>query len=123
MQPIRLLKLKDSLAIIRQKAGPIQVAQSSTQPRKRLGIAEWKFQLGERKTKVFLKVWKEVYSKVEAVEGSDVARSKNFFHYDNSAMTIPIALRKWLVPEGHLSEVKEIILAHAAGKRVCYKYI
>jgi DNA-binding HxlR family transcriptional regulator len=92
---------------------------------KRLGIAElWKFQLGERNAKVFLKVWKEVYSKVEAVEGSDILLDPRIsFSYDNSAMTINCtpAVAKFI--EGHLSEVKEIILAHAAGKRVCYKYI
>ena len=92
---------------------------------KRLGLADlWKFQIGERNAKVFLKVWKEVYSKVEAVEGSDVLLDPRIsFSYDNSAMTIqcPQKVAKFL--EGHLSEVKEIILAHAAGKRVCYKYI
>lgn len=92
---------------------------------KRLGIAElWKFQLGERNAKVFLKVWKEVYSKVEAVEGADVLLDPRIsVSYDNSAMTINCtpAVAKFI--EGHLSEVKEIILAHAAGKRVCYKYI
>ena len=92
---------------------------------KRLGLADlWKFQLGERKAKVFLKVWKEVYSKVEALEGSDVLLDpRTSFSYDNSAMTINCtpAVAKFL--EGHLDKVKEIILAHAAGKRVCYKYI
>ena len=92
---------------------------------KRLGIAElWKFQLGERNAKVFLKVWKEVYSKVEAVEGSDVLLDPRIsFSYDNSAMTINCTQKVAKFLEGHLSEVKEIILAHAAGKRVCYKYI
>ena len=92
---------------------------------KRLGIAElWKFQLGERNAKVFLKVWKEVYSKVEAVEGSDVLLDPRIhFTYDNSAMTINCTQKVAKFLEGHLSEVKEIILAHAAGKRVCYKYI
>ena len=92
---------------------------------KRLGIAElWKFQLGERNAKVFLKVWKEVFSKVEAVEGSDVLLDPRIsFSYDNSAMTINCTQKVAKFLEGHLSEVKEIILAHAAGKRVCYKYI
>lgn len=92
---------------------------------KRLGIAKlWKFQLGERKAEVFLKVWKEVYSKVEAVEGSDVLLDPRIsFSYDNSAMTINCTQKVAKFLEGHLSEVKEIILAHAAGKRVCYKYI
>ena len=92
---------------------------------KRLGIAElWKFQLGERNAKVFLKVWKEVYSKVEAVEGSDVLLDPRIsFSNDNSAMTINCTQKVAKFLEGHLSEVKEIILAHAAGKRVCYKYI
>ena len=92
---------------------------------KRLGIAKlWKFQLGERKAEVFLKVWKEVYSKVEAIEGSDVLLDPRIsFSYDNSAMTINCTQKVAKFLEGHLSEVKEIILAHAAGKRVCYKYI
>ena len=92
---------------------------------KRLGIAElWKFQLGERNAKVFLKVWKEVYSKVETAQGSDVLLDPRIsFSYDNSAMTINCTQKVAKFLEGHLSEVKEIILAHAAGKRVCYKYI
>ena len=92
---------------------------------KRLGIAElWKFQLGERKAEVFLKVWKDVYEAVEAVEGSDVLLDPRIsFSYDNSAMTINCTQKVAKFLEGHLSEVKEIILAHAAGKRVCYKYI
>ena len=92
---------------------------------KRLGIAKlWKFQLGERKAEVFLKVWKDVYEAVEAVEGSDVLLDPRIsFSYDNSAMTINCTQKVAKFLEGHLSEVKEIILAHAAGKRVCYKYI
>ena len=92
---------------------------------KRLGLADlWKFQIGERNAKVFLKVWKEVYSKVEAVEGSDVLLDPRIsFSYDNSSMTINCTQKVAKFLEGHLREVKEIILAHAAGKRVFYKYI
>ena len=92
---------------------------------KRLGLADlWKFQLGERKAKVFLKVWKEVYSKVEALEGADVLLDPRIsFSYTESEMAIHCTKQEAKFLEGHLREVKEIILAHAAGKRVCYKYI
>ena len=92
---------------------------------KRLGIAElWKFQLGERNAKVFLKVWKEVYSKVEAVEGSDVLLDPRIsFSYTDSIMTIncPVEVRNFI--ENHILQVRDIIKAHAAGKKVQYKFI
>lgn len=92
---------------------------------KRLGIAElWKFQLGERNAKEFLKVWKDVYKAVEAVDGSDVLLDpRTSFSYDDTSMTINCTQKVAKFVEGHLSEVKEIIRAHAAGKKIYYKII
>ena len=92
---------------------------------KRLGIAElWKFQMGERNAKVFLKVWRDVFAKVEAVNGSDVLLDPRVsFSYTDSEMTIncPVEVRHFL--ENHISEVRDIIKAHAAGKTIKYKFI
>ena len=92
---------------------------------KRLGIAElWKFQMGERNAKVFLKVWRDVFAKVEAVNGSDVLLDPRVsFSYTESEMTIncPVEVRHFL--ENHISEVRDIIKAHAAGKTIKYKFI
>ena len=92
---------------------------------KRLGIAElWKFQLGERNAKEFLRVWKDVYKAVEAVDGSDVLLDpRTSFSYDDSSLTINCTQKVAKFVEGHLSEVKEIIRAHAAGKKIYYKII
>lgn len=92
---------------------------------KRLGLADlWKFQLGERNAKVFLKVWKEVYSKVEALEGADVLLDpRTSFSYTDTHMTINCtrAVKEFI--ESHIDEVKAIFVAHAAGKKIQYKYI
>ena len=92
---------------------------------KRLGLADlWKFQLGERNAKVFLKVWKDVYSKVEALEGADVLLDpRTSFSYTDSIMIINCtrAVKEFI--ESHLEELKPIFVGHAAGKRIQYKYI
>ena len=92
---------------------------------KRLGLADlWKFQLGERKAKVFLKVWKDVYSKVEALEGADVLLDpRTSFSYTDTHMIINCtrAVKEFI--ESHIKEVKEIFIAHASGKKIQYKFI
>ena len=92
---------------------------------KRLGLADlWKFQLGERKAKVFLKVWKDVYSKVEALEGADVLLDpRTSFSYTDSIMIINCtrAVKEFI--ESHLEELEPIFVGHADGKRIQYKYI
>ena len=92
---------------------------------KRLGLADlWKFQLGERKAKVFLKVWKDVYSKVEALEGADVLLDpRTAFTYTESMMFINCTKEVKEFIESHIKEVKEIFLAHADGKKIQYKFI
>lgn len=93
---------------------------------KRLGLADlWKFQLGEReKAKTFLKVWREIYEKVEALEGADVLLDPRIsFGYTDTIMTINCTLAAARFIESHISEVKAIFVAHAAGKKIQYKYI
>lgn len=92
---------------------------------KRLGIAKlWKFQLGERKAEVFLKVWKDVYEAVESVEGADVLLDpRTSFSYTDLLMTINCTKEVKNFIESHTNEVKEIFLAHAAGKKIQYKFI
>ena len=92
---------------------------------KRLGLADlWKFQLGERKAKVFLKVWKDVYSKVEALEGADVLLDpRTSFSYTDTHMIINCSKDVRDFIESHINEVRQIIVAHAAGKKIQYKNI
>lgn len=92
---------------------------------KRLGLADlWKFQMGERNAKVFLKVWKDVYLKVESVEGADVLLDpRTSFSYTDLLMTINCTKEVKNFIESHTNEVKEIFLAHAAGKKIQYKFI
>ena len=93
---------------------------------KRLGLADlWKFQLGERgNAKEFLKVWKEIYSKVEALEGADVLLdTRTIFTYTESDMIINCTRKVRDFIESHIREVKDVFRAHAAGKRIQYQYI
>lgn len=92
---------------------------------KRLGIAElWKFQLGERNDKVFLKIWEEVYSKVEAFEGSDVLLDPRIkFTYTSDIMAINCTKVVANFLEAHVKDIVRILQAHAAGKKICYKHI
>jgi hypothetical protein len=92
---------------------------------KRLGIAElWKFQLGERDNKTFLKVWKEVYMKLADKENSDILLDPRIkFTYTSDMMAINCTREVASFLEANVKDIVRILQAHAAGKKICYKYI
>lgn len=92
---------------------------------KRLGIAElWKFQLGERNDKNFLKVWEEVYMKLADNENSDILLDPRIkFTYTTDMMQINCPRSVTALIEENVKKVIRIFQDHAAGKKICYKYI
>ena len=92
---------------------------------KRLGIAElWKFQLGERNDKNFLKVWEEVYMKLADKEKSDILLNPRIkFTYTSDMMAINCTREVASFLEANVKDIVRILQAHAAGKKICYKYI
>jgi hypothetical protein len=92
---------------------------------KRLGLAElWKFESGTRECKTFLKVWEEVYKRVEAVEGSEILLDPRIkFAYLDNMMVINCTKKTAQFLEANISKVIDILQAHAAGKSITYKFI
>ena len=92
---------------------------------KRLGIAElWKFQLGERNDKNFLKVWEEVYMKLADKDNSDILLDPRIkFTYTSDMMAINCTREVASFLEANVKDIVRILQAHAAGKKICYKYI
>lgn len=92
---------------------------------KRLGLAElWEFKTGQRESKTFLKVWEEVYIKLADVENSDILldpRIKFTYTADMMVINCPQAVAR--VIEANVGKVIEIFKAHAAGKKISYKFI
>lgn len=92
---------------------------------KRLGIAKlWKFQLGERENKTFLKVWEEVYMKLADKENSYILLDPRIkFTYTSDMMAINCTREVASFLEANVKDIVRILQAHAAGKKICYKYI
>ena len=92
---------------------------------KRLGLAElWKFQMGQRENKTFLKVWEEVYMKLADKENSDILLDPRIkFTYTSDMMAINCTREVASFLEANVKDIVRILQAHAAGKKICYKYI
>lgn len=92
---------------------------------KRVALAElWQFQLGQRDSKTFLKVWEDVYSRVADIPNSDILLDPRIkFTYTSDTLVIHCAVEVRNLLEEHIDKVKDIIKAHAAGKKISYKFI
>lgn len=92
---------------------------------KRLGLAElWKFESGTRECKTFLKVWEEVYKRVEAVEGSEILLDPRIkFTYLDNMMVINCTRAVARFLDANVKDIVRILQAHAAGKSITYKFI
>lgn len=92
---------------------------------KRLGLAElWKFQMGQRDSKTFLKVWEEVYMKLADKDNSDILLDPRIkFTYTSDMMAINCTREVASFLEANVKDIVRILQAHAAGKKICYKYI
>jgi DNA-binding HxlR family transcriptional regulator len=92
---------------------------------KRLGLAElWDFKTGQRENKTFLELWEKVYQRVADVENSKVLLDPKIkFIYSTDAMTINCTKETKEFLEANNDKVKDIIVAHAAGKRIQYIYL
>ena len=91
---------------------------------KRLGLAElWQFQ-GQREGKTFLKVWEEVYSRLAEIENADILLDPRIkFTYTADSMAIHCTQEEARFIEANVSKVIDIFKAHAAGKKISYKFI
>ena len=92
---------------------------------KRLGLAElWDFKTGQRENKTFLELWEKVYQRVADVPKAKVLldpRIKLIYSTDAMAINCTIETKEFL--EANKDKVKDIIVAHSAGKRIQYIYL
>ena len=92
---------------------------------KRLGLADlWQFQMGIREDQEFLKIWKEVYERIADEEKDKILlnpRIKFTYTSDIMAINCPVEVAK--IIETNIDKVRDIFLAHSAGKRICFKHI
>lgn len=92
---------------------------------KRIALAElWQFQLGQRDSKTFLKVWEDVYSRLVEIPGADILLDPRIkFTYTTDMMAIHCTQEEARFIEANVSKVIDIFKAHAAGKKISYKFI
>ena len=92
---------------------------------KRLGLAElWDFKTGQRENKTFLELWEKVYQRVADVPNAKVLLDPRIkFIYSTDAMAINCTKETAEFLEANIDKVKDIIVAHSAGKRIQYIYI
>ena len=92
---------------------------------KRLGLAElWDFKTGQRENKTFLELWEKVYQRVADVPNAKVLLDPRIkFIYSTDAMAINCTKETAEFLEANIDKVKDIIVAHAAGKRIQYIYL
>jgi hypothetical protein len=92
---------------------------------KRLGLAElWKFESGTRECKTFLKVWEEVFDKVSNKENAEILLDPRFkFTFTDTMMVIHLTHEASKFIDANIASVKEILLGHSAGRKICYKLI
>lgn len=92
---------------------------------KRLGLAElWEFKTGARDCKTFLEVWEKVYSRVAEIENAEILLDQKIkFTYENDKMVIHCKQEHAKFIESNYSKIKDVLMAHAAGRAMCYKII
>ena len=92
---------------------------------KRLGLAElWDFKTGQRENKTFLELWEKVYQRVADVPNAKVLLDPRIkFVYSTDAMAINCTKETAEFLEANIDKVKDIIVAHSAGKRIQYIYL
>lgn len=92
---------------------------------KRLGLAElWEFKTGARDCKTFLEVWEKVYSRVADIENAEILLDQRIkFTYENDKMAIHCKQEQAKFIDSNFDKIKDVLMAHAAGRAMCYKII
>ena len=92
---------------------------------KRLGLAElWEFKTGARDCKTFLEVWEKVYSRVAYIENAEILLDQKIkFTYENDKMAIHCKQDQAKFIDSNFDKIKDVLMAHAAGRAMCYKII
>ena len=92
---------------------------------KRLGLAElWEFKTGARDCKTFLEVWEKVYSRVADIENAEILLDQKIkFTYENDKMAIHCKQDQAKFIDSNFDKIKDVLMAHAAGRAMCYKII
>lgn len=92
---------------------------------KRLGLAElWEFKTGARDCKTFLEVWEKVYSRVADIENAEILLDQKIkFTYENDKMAIHCKQEQAKFIDSNFDKIKDVLMAHAAGRAMCYKII
>ena len=92
---------------------------------KRVGLAEfWEFKTGARDCKTFLEVWEKVFSRLAEIPNADILLDQRIkFSYENDKMLIHCTADQARFIDSNFDKIKDVLMAHAAGRAMCYKII
>ena len=92
---------------------------------KRMGLAEfWEFKTGARDCKTFLEVWEKVFSRLAENPNAEILLDQRIkFSYENDKMLIHCTADQARFIDFNFDKIKDVLMAHAAGRAMCYKII